>query len=97
MSKKVYLVSIVGKWVQMLLNTWVVLLCNVVYVLVSLFSAQILYVYFCTDQFRIWIIDDKLLDVAVVPFFLVFPFLISLCCMCTDVLKLTMLNVLDSI
>lgn len=75
MSKKVYLVSIVGKWVQMLLNTWVVLLCNVVYVLVSLFSAQILYVYFCTDQFRIWIIDDKLLDVAVVPFFSLFsPF-----------------------
>uniref|UniRef100_A0A669BSR1 Serine/threonine-protein kinase/endoribonuclease IRE1 n=1 Tax=Oreochromis niloticus TaxID=8128 RepID=A0A669BSR1_ORENI len=35
------------------------LLCNVVYVLVSLFSAQILYVYFCTDQVRIWIIDDK--------------------------------------
>lgn len=72
MSKKVYLVSSVGKRVQMLLNTWVVLLCNVVYVLVSLFSAQILYVYFCTDQFRIWIIDDKSLDVAVVPFFL-FP------------------------
>lgn len=94
MSKKVYLVSSVGKRVQMLLNTWVVLLCNVVYVLVSLFSAQILYVYFCTDQFRIWIIDDKSLDVAVVPFFP--PFLISLCCMCTDVLKLTMLNVLDS-
>lgn len=69
MSKKVYLVSSVGKRVQMLLNTWVVLLCNVVYVLVSLFSAQILYVYFCTDQFRIWIIDDKSLDVAVVPFF----------------------------
>lgn len=50
MSKKVYLVSSVGKRVQMLLNTWVVLLCNVVYVLVSLFSAQILYVYFCTDS-----------------------------------------------
>lgn len=93
MSKKVYLVSSVGKRVQMLLNTWVVLLCNVVYVLVSLFSAQILYVYFCTDQFRIWIIDDKSLDVAVVPSP---PLLISLCCMCTDVLKLTMLNVLDS-
>lgn len=74
MSKKVYLVSSVGKRVQMLLNTWVVLLCNVVYVLVSLFSAQILYVYFCTDQFRIWIIDDKSLDVAVVPFFFfIFP------------------------
>lgn len=43
--------------------------CAMLYFSVSLFTAQILYVYFCIDWFRIWIIDDKSFNAANVPFF----------------------------
>lgn len=61
------------------------------YFSVSLFTAQILYVYFCIDRFRIWIIDDKSFNVANVPFFKNITVLYGY-----RSLKLTMLNVLDS-
>lgn len=54
------------------------------YFSVSLFTAQILYVYFCIDRFRIWIIDDKSFNVADVPFLKKKKKKISLCCMGTD-------------
>lgn len=85
-----------GKHVQVLWNIWVDFSCNVVFFPVSLITAQIRFVYFCIDGFRIWIIDDKSPNVAAVPFFSFVCFFKHHCAVCVQIFKSTMLNVLDS-